>query len=88
MQTDANVGYIWVWRYPEEAFLEDCMQGTVISGFRKVKVWGAMRYGCLSKLVVIPEGEGDGKMNAKEYCDSMPRRLQAVIAVKGGTTKY
>ena len=69
MQTDANVGRIWVWRYPEEAFLEDCMRGTVISGFRKVKVWGAMRYGCLSKLVVIPEGEGDGKMNAVEYRD-------------------
>ena len=28
-----------------------------------------MRYGCLSKLVVIPEGEGDGKMNAVEYRD-------------------
>jgi len=30
----------------------------VISGFRKVKVWAAMRYGKLSQLVVVPEREG------------------------------
>jgi transposase len=69
MQTDANIGRIWVWRYPEEEFLEDCMRGTVISGFQKIKIWGGIRYGKLSKLVVLPEGGGDGKMNAQEYCD-------------------
>ena len=69
MQTDANQGQKWVWRYPEEEYLEDCCRATVIPGFRKVKVWGAMRYGRLSKLIVIPENKGDGKMNAEEYCD-------------------
>jgi hypothetical protein len=45
--------------------LEDCICGTVICGFQKVKIWGSMRYGKLSKLVAIPEGRGDGKMNAE-----------------------
>ena len=40
MQTDANQGFKWVWRYPEEEYDEDCCRGTVISGFRKVKVLG------------------------------------------------
>ena len=38
-------GFKWVWRYPEEEYNEDCCRKTVISGFRKVKVWGAMRLG-------------------------------------------
>jgi hypothetical protein len=58
-----------VWRYLEEEYTEDCCCTIVIAGFRKVKVWGAMRYGKLSKLVVVPEGKGDRKMNAKEYHD-------------------
>src|SRR2546423_2475414 len=28
-----------------------------------------MRFNQLSELVIIPEKEGDGKMNAEEYCD-------------------
>jgi len=28
-----------------------------------------MRYGKLSNLIVIPEHQGDGKMNAEEYCE-------------------
>jgi len=69
MQTDSNQGRIFVWRYPEEEFHKDCIRGTVISGFEKVKVWGAMRYGKLSNLVVVPEGEKEGKMTAKKYLD-------------------
>ena len=68
MQTGANQGRIWVWRKPEEEYFEDCCAATHISGFRKVKVWGAMRYGELSKLVVLPGREGDEKLNAEEYC--------------------
>ena len=71
MQTDANQGRKWVWRYPEEEYIEDCCRATVISGFEKVKVWAAMRYGKLSKLVVLAEKEGGGKMNAEEYCDAI-----------------
>ena len=71
MQTDANQGQKWVWRYPEEEYDEDCCRATVIPGFEKVKVWGAMRYGKLSKLVVLEEKEGGGKMNAEEYCDKI-----------------
>ena len=39
----------------------------MISDFQKVKVWAAMRYRKLSKLVVVSERERDGKMNANDY---------------------
>lgn len=42
---------------------------TVISGFRKVKVWGAMRFGKLPKLIVVLESAGDGKMDSHDYVD-------------------
>jgi hypothetical protein len=71
MQTDANQGFKWVWRYPEEEYNEDCCRGTVISGFRKVKVWGAMRFGKLSKLIVVPERAEGGKMDSHDYVDEM-----------------
>ena len=67
VQTDNIQSQSWVWRHPEEEYLEDCCRATVISGFRKVKVWAAMRYGRLSRLVVMPEIKGDGKMDAEEY---------------------
>ena len=69
MQTGPNQGRIYVWRYPEEEYLEDCCGATVVPGFAKVKVWGGMRYGELSELVVMPEKEGGGKLNAQEYFD-------------------
>ena len=71
MQTAANQGIVWVWRYPEEEYDEDCCGPTQISGFRKVRVWGAIRYNKLSKLVIFPEKEGEGKLDAKEYCDEI-----------------
>ena len=69
MQTGANQGRVWVWRFPEEEYKEDCCGATVIPGFEKVKIWGAMRYGKLSELVVLQEIKGEGKLNAKEYCE-------------------
>jgi hypothetical protein len=71
MQTGVNRGKVWVWRYPEEEYEEDCMAATHISGFEKIKIWGAMRYGKLSHIVVLPEKKGDGKMNAEEYLDEI-----------------
>jgi len=71
MQTGANVGQVWVWRYPEEEYTEDCCGVIHISGFKKIKVWGAMRYGRLSELVVLSEKVGEGKLNAEEYCDQI-----------------
>ena len=71
MQTGANVGHVWVWRYPEEEYEEDCCAATHISGFKKIKVWGAMRYGKLSKLVVFDEIKGDGKLNGEDYCSQV-----------------
>ena len=65
MQTGPNQGKIYVWRYPEEEYLEDCCDATVIPGFEKVKVWDGMRYGELSELVIMPEKEEEGKLNAK-----------------------
>lgn len=58
-----------MWRYPEEEYHPDCLRQTVISGFVKVKIWGAMRYDKLSKLVIIPEEKGEGKMTAQKYTD-------------------
>lgn len=59
----------YVWRYPEEEYLEDCCAATVIPGFERVKVWGGMRYNKLSKLIVLPEKKEGGKLNAEEYCE-------------------
>jgi hypothetical protein len=69
MQTGANHRRVYVWRYPSEEYLEDCCGATVIPGFEKVKVWAAMRHGKLSKLIILPESKGQGKINAREYCD-------------------
>jgi hypothetical protein len=71
MQTGANEGKVWVWRYPEEEWLEDCIAGKHIYGFEKVKFWGAMRYGKLSNAVIIPEKEEGGKMMAQNYLDEI-----------------
>src|SRR5271169_905610 len=71
IRTDANQGKKWVWRYPEEEYNEDCCRATVISRFEKVKVWAAVRYGKLSKLVMLEEKKGGGKMNAEEYCNAI-----------------
>jgi hypothetical protein len=41
----------------------------VIAGFEKVKIWGTMRYGKLSELIILPERKGEGKLNAIEYTE-------------------
>ena len=70
IQTDSNQRWKFVWRFSGEEYLRDCIRGTVISGFHSIKVWGAMRYRKLSKLVVFPEREeGEGKLTALEYQD-------------------
>ena len=75
MQTGANVGHVWVWWYPEEEYKEDCYAATHISGFIKIKVWGAMHYDKLSKLVVFDKIEGEsGKLTANDYCAQILNR--------------
>jgi hypothetical protein len=64
-----NSGRKYVWRLPEEEYLEDCCGATVIPGFEKVKIWGAMRFRKLSKLVILPDSESEGKMTAAMYTD-------------------
>jgi hypothetical protein len=71
IQTGSNGGRVWVWRYPEETYKEDCCGVTHVSGFKKIKVWGGMRYGALSKLIVLPEKQGEGKLNAVEYVEEI-----------------
>ena len=71
LQTGANQGNIYVWRYPEEEYEEDVCAATHKSGFKKIKVWGAMRYGALSNLVVLSEKKGGGKFNSREYVDEI-----------------
>ena len=41
------------------------------SSFKKIKIWGSMRYESLSNLVILPEKEGEGKFNAREYVKEM-----------------
>src|SRR5271169_6825855 len=70
IQTDSNQGRKFVWGFHGEEYHRDCIRGTVISEFRSIKVWGAMRYGKLSKLVVFPSREeGGGRLTALEYRD-------------------
>ena len=58
MQTGANDGKIYVWRSPDEEYHQDCVAPTFVSGFKRVKIWGAIRYGKLSKLVIFEEKDG------------------------------
>ena len=62
IQTGGNSKKRYVRRMPREEYLEDCCGATVIPGFEKVKIWGAMRYGKLSSLVIISESQGEGKL--------------------------
>jgi hypothetical protein len=61
MQTATNDGKVFVWHKPYEEYYEDCLEPTFISGFRRVKVWGALRYGKKSKLIIIPKNIEKGK---------------------------
>jgi hypothetical protein len=69
LQTGANLKKVYVWKYTEEEYLENCCGATVIPGFEKIKVWGAMRYEKLSKLIIMPEKNGSGKLTAIEYTE-------------------
>ena len=71
LQTGANEGDVWVWRYPEEEYKEDCCGATHKSGFKKIKVWGAMRADTLSPLVLLLNDEENGRFTSKEYCDQI-----------------
>ena len=71
MQTGQDVGQHRVWRFPEEEYKEDCCAATHISGFKKIKVWGGMRYGKLSALVVLEENKENENFNAEEYCSQI-----------------
>ena len=71
LQTGANQGNIWVWRYPEEEYDEDCCAATHKSGFKKIKVWGVIRYDVLSKLVLLSEKKGEGKFTSQNYVDEV-----------------
>jgi hypothetical protein len=68
MQTGSNDGKVYVWRSPDEEYLEDCVVPMHIPGFKRVKIWGGIRYGKLSKLVIINEDIEKGrKMDAEFY---------------------
>ena len=68
MQTATNDGKVFVRREPYEEYYEDYLEPTFISGFRRVKVWGAVRYGKKSKLIVISENIEKGKkLDAETY---------------------
>jgi hypothetical protein len=51
-----------------EEYHPDCIEPTFIPGFKRIKIWGAIRYGKKSKLVIINEDlEKDHKFNAEAY---------------------
>jgi hypothetical protein len=51
-----------------EEYHPDCIEPTFIPGFKKIKIWGAIRYGKKSKLVIINEDmEKDHIFNAEAY---------------------
>jgi transposase len=58
MQTGPNGKRVYVWRYPEEEYDEDCTGAIMIQRFEKVKVWGYMRFDKLSQLIFLPEYKG------------------------------
>jgi len=69
MQTSANQGQVWIWRFEGEEYLDDCCSGTVQPGFEKIKVWGAIRYGEKVSWLYFQRKKGDGKMTAQEYVE-------------------
>src|SRR5947199_6222993 len=69
LQIGANEGNIYVWRYPEEEYKEDCCAATHKSDFKKIKVWSSMRYDSLSNLVMLSKKKEEGKFNEREYVD-------------------
>ena len=74
LQTGENEGTVWVWRSPEEEYLEDCCSVTHKSGFKRIQIWGAMRYDALSKLVILKvrqEKEGMGRFSGKDYVEQV-----------------
>ena len=51
-----------------EEYHPDCIESTFIPEFKRIKIWGAIRYGKKSKLVIINEDlERDHKFNAETY---------------------
>jgi hypothetical protein len=51
-----------------EEYHLDCIEPTFIPGFKRIKIWGAIRYGKKSKLVIINKNlEKDYKFNAEAY---------------------
>ena len=50
MQTASNGGNVYIWREPNEEYLEDC-----VPDFKRVKIWSAIQYGKRTKLIVILE---------------------------------
>jgi len=71
LQTGANEGDVWVWRYPEEEYKEDCCDVTHKSDFKKIKVWNAMWANTFSSLVLLLNNEENGWFTSKKYCDQI-----------------
>lgn len=58
MQTDAYDRKIYVWRFPIEEYKENYYDATIISGFEKAKLCGAIMYVSRSMQAVVVE-KGD-----------------------------
>ena len=66
IQTGTENNRVYIWRYPEEEFKEDCCNATHKSGFKKIKIWGSMQYGSLSNLILLSDNE-KGQFTGGEY---------------------
>jgi transposase len=72
IQTGSNDRKVWVWRMKGEEYHPDCIEPTFIPGFKRIKIWGAIRHGQKSKLVIINEDlEKDHKFNAEAYLNEI-----------------
>jgi hypothetical protein len=55
-----------------EEYHPDCIEPTFIPGFKRIKIWGAIRYGEKSKLVIINEDlEKDHKFDVEAYLNEI-----------------
>ena len=55
-----------------EEYHLDCIEPTFIPGFKRIKIWGAIRYGKKGKLVITNEDlEKDHKFNAEAYLNEI-----------------
>jgi hypothetical protein len=63
IQIGASQGQVWIWNKSS--------LGTAVILYIRMDLKDYMRYGKLSKLIILSAKEGPGKFNAKEYLNEI-----------------